>query len=249
MQIKTPGGPQWLTVPVKKTGRPQLIKDAVLDDGQPWRDKHRKFLRQSLAGSPFLEDAMAVVDRVYTNPTASLAEFNRLGVEAVADYFDLRPRFVVSSTIGSPAASSEKLLDVVGALHGTTYITGHGALNYLNHELFEGRGIRVEYVDYQKVPYSQLHGEFDALRLQLGPDRQPRAAGWRGAALDPSTGKASSDRHESNRAVPRRGRRQRRPLAGGRRPPGVSRMWIRAIAIHAGRRPSLPAIDLPRRIG
>jgi hypothetical protein len=41
-----------------------------------------------------------------------------------------------------------------------TYITGHGAKNYLEHELFERNGIDVEYMDYQCVAYPQLHGEF-----------------------------------------------------------------------------------------
>ena len=40
------------------------------------------------------------------------------------------------------------------------YVTGLGARNYLDHQLFEDAGIRVEYMCYEKAIYPQLHGEF-----------------------------------------------------------------------------------------
>ena len=44
--------------------------------------------------------------------------------------------------------------------HGTKYITGHGARNYLDHTLFENAGIAVDYMRYEYIPYPQLHGPF-----------------------------------------------------------------------------------------
>ena len=45
-------------------------------------------------------------------------------------------------------------------LKGTTYITGHGAARYLDHSLFLESGIDVQYMEYHKTPYPQLHGAF-----------------------------------------------------------------------------------------
>jgi hypothetical protein len=52
------------------------------------------------------------------------------------------------------------VLDVVRALGGTRYITGHGARHYLDHEAFEAAGVAVEYMDYRCTPYPQFHGAF-----------------------------------------------------------------------------------------
>ena len=49
---------------------------------------------------------------------------------------------------------------LVKELDGETYITGHGARNYLDHELFEEAGVRVEYMKYNQTEYRQLHGAF-----------------------------------------------------------------------------------------
>jgi hypothetical protein len=59
------------------------------------------------------------------------------------------------------SSSSARVLETVQRCNGDVYITGHGAKDYLDHELFERNSIRVEYMDYQRTPYPQLHGEFD----------------------------------------------------------------------------------------
>src|SRR6185437_13872514 len=56
--------------------------------------------------------------------------------------------------------SSRRVLNIVLALGGSRYITGHGARQYLDHELFDRAGVRVEYMNYLKIPYAQLHGGF-----------------------------------------------------------------------------------------
>jgi hypothetical protein len=65
-----------------------------------------------------------------------------------------------SNALGIDGASSSRVLDIVLALGGRRYITGHGARNYLDHGLFEEAGVRVEYMDYQRLPYPQQHGQF-----------------------------------------------------------------------------------------
>jgi hypothetical protein len=41
-----------------------------------------------------------------------------------------------------------------------TYITGWGAKNYIDYSLFESNDIDIQYMDYEKKEYPQLHGEF-----------------------------------------------------------------------------------------
>ena len=52
------------------------------------------------------------------------------------------------------------MLNLVKAVGGTTYITGHGARNYLDHEGFEAAGVEVEYMDYAPRPWPQSLTEF-----------------------------------------------------------------------------------------
>ena len=65
-----------------------------------------------------------------------------------------------SSALKTEGTAWRRLLSIVKAVGGTRYVTAHGAANYLDHEAFERAGIAVEYMDYSKTPYPQLHGEF-----------------------------------------------------------------------------------------
>jgi hypothetical protein len=47
------------------------------------------------------------------------------------------------------------------ALGATRYVTGHGALGDLRHEVFEAVSIAVDYLDYDLSPYPQQHGVFE----------------------------------------------------------------------------------------
>jgi hypothetical protein len=79
-------------------------------------------------------------------------------------------------------SGSQRVLDIVHAVGGTIYITGHGARNYLDHEAFEESGIKVHYMHYERSPYPQLWGEFTPfltsldLLANLGRDGQYQIA-------------------------------------------------------------------------
>ena len=77
-------------------------------------------------------------------------------------YFNLENEriFIDSSSLGIPGSSSQRVMEVCLKLNSHNYITGHGAKNYLDHELFERNGIDVNYIDYGLSIYSQEHGEF-----------------------------------------------------------------------------------------
>jgi len=160
VQIKTPAGIQWLTVPVKREEK-QSIKNVMIDDCQRWREKHLKTLQFNYAKALFVDEMLSLVESIYSQDTLLLSELNIVAIEKIAEYFDIKRSFLRSSDYSIQSSSSEKLLQLILHLNGTVYITGHGARNYLDHELFESNGIRVEYMDYQRTPYAQLHGDFN----------------------------------------------------------------------------------------
>lgn len=159
VQIKTPKGQQWLTAPVQRKGQ-SLIRDVKLDSEQPWRDKHLRTLELNYKKAPFVDDMLNLVQSVYRIDTDWLSELNIAGTEQVCRYFGLDVEFQTSSDMPTETHSSQKLIDLTTRLQGDVYITGHGARNYLDHEAFKSVGIDVEYMDYQKVPFSQQHGPF-----------------------------------------------------------------------------------------
>lgn len=162
VQVKAASGTTWLTIPIAGKRRGQPINDLKICNDEDWRRSHMGTLRACYAKAPYFRDMMDVVEDVYARPGDSLSEFVKASLMAGCRYFGFEAdrQFVEVTSLDVPGRSSQRILDVTRAVGGTTYITGHGARNYLDHEAFETAGVRVEYMDYQKRPYPQLHGPF-----------------------------------------------------------------------------------------
>ena len=162
VQVKTIRGSDWMTVPLRDQHRGQLISEVVIDERVDWRSKHREMLRQTYRKTPYLSDLLSIFDNVAATRVSSLADLSVASVMALAEYFDLtgNRRFYDSRDLAIFGSSSQRLLDLTIRVGGTAYITGHGARNYLNHEIFANAGVGVEYMNYQLSEYPQLHGAF-----------------------------------------------------------------------------------------
>ncbi len=160
VQLKGADGVHWLTMPVQRGKHLARINDTNTSEEQNWRQAHLKTLRHMYAKTPFCKAMLDVVELVYSMNTTNVAALNAIAIEHIAAFFDLECDFRTSSRLGISGASSQRLLELVQRLDGTVYVTGHGARNYLDHELFDASGVRVEYMRYNQTEYNQLYGSF-----------------------------------------------------------------------------------------
>lgn len=160
VQLKSANGVSWLTLPIDHTKSGKQINEVVLVKPEEWRTKHLRTIQHAYARRPYFKPMFELAEKIYSEPTDHLAEFNIHGIEQLAQWLGLAPKFMRSSEMGVAGASTERLVGLCKAVDCDVYVTGHGALNYLNHQQFEDNGISVRYMDYKKMPYEQGHGEF-----------------------------------------------------------------------------------------
>jgi len=197
VQVKSSQGPMWLSVPVvRRVG--QNIIEARVDDGQKWRQRHLATLSQLYSKAPFKQDMLELAHTVLNTTTDNLCEINILSIELCAKYLGISGSIERSSRLGVAGASSQRLCDICKHLGASEYITGHGAKNYLDHDLFERSLVSVQYMNYQRSCYPQLHGPFDPhltildLIANVGPSAltylNSPTTGWRSFVSSQSTG-------------------------------------------------------------
>jgi hypothetical protein len=163
VQLKTPEGVNWMTVPLKKFSLGTAIQSIEVSQHYDWQQEHINLVDRSLSCSPFFFDAIELTQSCYqANSTNSVGSLARASMFCLLDYFNLREnkKFIDITELNITGSSSQRVLDTVKAVGGGTYITGHGAARYLDHLLFENHGIKVEYMDYQCKSYPQNHGDF-----------------------------------------------------------------------------------------
>ena len=186
VQILRGGEQRWLSIPLAGKGSFQTIRE--LAPAEDFRAKHLAFLRQAFARAPFAADAFEIVEEVYAERTlcdllikSAEVPARRLGLDLDAP--------ASTSAMGVEGSSWHRVLDLVRAVGGTRYLTGHGAARYMDHQAFEAEGVGVEYMSYSKTAWPQRGAGFTPyvsildLIANTGPEARtylhPATVAWR----------------------------------------------------------------------
>jgi WbqC-like protein len=159
IQVKHPSGIKWMTVPIARKSARQKIQDLEAT-GVGWKRRHRALFLQALRRAPHLGVALELLDRVYAHEQIVALLIASIEQSSRALMLNCPTRWMKASEMDVGGVAWSRVLAMVRSVGGTRYITAHGAANYLDHEAFERAGVTVEYADYSKTPYTQLHGPF-----------------------------------------------------------------------------------------
>lgn len=187
IQVKLGGDRKWMSIPLEGKGTKAIIGD--LRPGiENWASSHRELLRQSFKAAPARDEALAIFDRAVTAPR--LVDCLVASAEEPALALGVRPASIFRShEMNVPGQSWQRVLDLVKAVGGTKYITGHGAAHYLDHMEFERQGVEVAYMDYSLTEWPQANEPFTPyvtvldLIAAVGEDARrylrPKTVSWR----------------------------------------------------------------------
>ena len=159
-RIKTPRGVAWITVPVR---RPLLRPIGEIEIASTvWADKHRRTLEANYRRALYFSSYIDEISSEWSRPTALLAELNARLVSRVAGWLGIETEVVTASTLPRPATDdqTEKILHLVEACGGDTYLSGAGGKTYLDESKFTRIGLR--YDRFVATPYPQQFGPFIA---------------------------------------------------------------------------------------
>jgi hypothetical protein len=185
--IKTPTGIQWLTIPVEVKGKYfQRIRDTRISDPN-WGKKHWTTIVHNYAKAPFFKMYRDVLETLYLgNLPPMLSEVNRLFIDTICKFLDIRTSVRWSHEFDLAEGRSERLLEICLASGATEYLSGPAAKGYLDEAMFAAAGVDVVWMDYAgDPPYPQLFGGFEHgvtvldLLFNVGPDA-PRFMKTRG---------------------------------------------------------------------
>ena len=143
---------KWMTVPVKNSTRRGLICEVEIDNSQRWFQKHKDLITQSFSKNSSFREVKCIIDDISKQNFKMLSDLNIYFIERLSEYLALGTKFIKSSSIGVQGKSTERLVNICKKLNAKEYITGHGAKNYLKHEVFESNGIQVKYMQYNIKP-------------------------------------------------------------------------------------------------
>jgi WbqC-like protein family len=158
-QIKTAQGALWLTIPVRNH-LGQLLKDTRVAEPGATR-KHWKTIKTSYARTRGFARWQSELEALLDRDTDFLLEAAIDSTEWMLSKLNVRTERIKASEIdGVSGESSELIASICGALRATSYLTGTGALAYLDERDFAEIGCEVMVQQWKPLIYEQVNGDF-----------------------------------------------------------------------------------------
>ncbi len=175
-RIKTPQGAATLTVPVfDRLG--QRLDEVAIDNKGPWARKHWRSIAQHYRNAPYFPRYADWLEEVYSQPWVYLNDLNRSLLTGVLLRLEIETPVVYASELKVPGEATERLIQLIHAVKGDTYLSGaHAVDSYLDVEALEASGIALQIQSWNAPTYPQGRGPFLPelsiidLMMQCGPD-------------------------------------------------------------------------------
>jgi hypothetical protein len=138
----------WLTIPIiHKAG--QLIKD-VKTTNDLWKEKHRKTLLHKYKDAEF-------INSFFDYNSDNLVDWTARSIIFVVAELEIDFKIIKSSQLEIFSTGTQRLVDICEYFHADTYLSGQGAKKYMDIELFNKAGIKVEFMPEKHEPYSIIN--------------------------------------------------------------------------------------------
>lgn len=162
-KIKVPDGDfTWLTIPVKKDFG-QNINEVRIKSDENWRDSHWTSIYHSYAGAPYFDEYADSIEAIYDTEWDLLIELNISIIDTVLEKvpeIGNSTEFMYSSELSASGAKSDRLVSILTEIGADSYISGPGAKEYLDIQMFDEEGIEVYWHEFDHPKYPQRHGDF-----------------------------------------------------------------------------------------
>ena len=159
-RIKSSAGATLLTVPVFMHAE-QRLDEVRIHNGAPWRRKHWTTIEQSYARSRHFAEYEPFLRETYARDWDRLNDLNQHMLKFFVGALGIETPIIYSSQLGVPGTATRRLVNLIKAVGGDTYLSGAYALDaYLDAALLERAGIGLELQEWHAPVYPQRYGDF-----------------------------------------------------------------------------------------
>ncbi|MCS7213967.1 MAG: WbqC family protein [Candidatus Calescibacterium sp.] len=148
----------WLTIPVLHNFG-QKINEVVIKNSIPWQKQHRNTLKTYYSKAQHFH-MIEKFNKLWSEQYEKLVDANIDSVKILAEIFEVKSKFILSSSLRIEKTKTERLVAICKELGGKIYISGVGAREYLDESAFAREGIEIVWQKFEHPVYPQLHGEF-----------------------------------------------------------------------------------------
>lgn len=189
-RLKAPDGARWLTIPMRKRSREQLITDTRIDQTQHWQRKAIHTLESLYGGAPRYPEHREEIEAILEAPHETLVDVTTASWGPALRALEPDCEILRASDLNTTGSGQDLLLEICREVGADSYLSGAFGREYLDEDRFAQSGVRVFYHDYEYPEYPQRFGDFVPylsyldLMFNVGLDRSFVESGGRIPSAD-----------------------------------------------------------------
>lgn len=159
-KIKTKNGEKWISISTQKAPRDTVINQILLSKNNEWRENNLNLIHENYKISPFYNEIMPYILKLYKFDCERMMDFNLESIKMLMKLFDIHVEMVMASDLKPEGKSNDLIIDIMKKLGYTKYLSGVGARDYYEPELYEKSGIDVIWQEFKHPIYKQQYDGF-----------------------------------------------------------------------------------------
>ena len=156
------GGKVLLSVSVKKSdGAFQNYNEIELDYTTKWNSKHLNQIKDAYIKSPYFNQYFPEFEAILKTKFSNLAELNITIIKWVLKHLEINTEIELASQFdnGGFGKKNDRNLNICLHFDANIYLSGIGAKQYNNENLYKESKVELQYLDYTPATYSQINGD------------------------------------------------------------------------------------------
>lgn len=151
------GEKKYITIPFNKKGYMQRpYNELELNAAVDWQTRQKNFIFDNYRRHPYFSQIWTEIEPVFTERYDCLWQVTDASVRIMRRLLDVTTPLVYQSSLRpAEGKKSEFLIDLLQQLGAEGYLSGRGAMKYMDMDLFAAAGIRVEYQQFTLPVYPQ----------------------------------------------------------------------------------------------
>lgn len=161
-KIRIKDGWQWVTVPLKKENRDELlIKDAKILRGElKWKQKNIQSIYHNYCRSKYFKYFWGEFKSIYTENYVYLLDLNLALIRFFLEKLGIKKDILLASNLNISGKKGDLMFNICRALKADRYISGVSGKDYLDFQKFNSNGIEIIMQEFHHPIYSQPYEPF-----------------------------------------------------------------------------------------
>lgn len=163
-QIKTSGGPKWLTIPVNNKNDFLPINEIKINNKINWQEEHWNKIFENYKKTKYFNEYEECIKKIIFEKKESISKMNTALIIKILDILNIKRDIRYSSELNVDGKGLEKIVNLVKEVGADEYISGQGkgSLRYItgNEKIFRENKINLQFQKFNHPEYFQIHGDF-----------------------------------------------------------------------------------------